>query len=289
MMGNDRMTLGKIRRKKTAGEKIVMVTAYDYSGARLAEAAGVDMILVGDSLGMAIQGHDTTLPVDMDAMVYHTRLVSRGCERPLVVADMPFLSCAISPEEALRNAGRLMQEGRAQAVKVEGGMEIAPTVQRLVQAGIPVVGHLGFTPQSVHQIGVALQGKSADAAQCLLVDSLSLEEAGAFAVVLELVPWEVAAIVSQHLTIPTIGIGSGPDCDGQVQVFHDVLGITEESFRHVKRYAEVGEVIQQALAAYADEVRNGEFPGEAQSRHMNGDEFEELKRRLTEAKGANRP
>lgn len=281
-MNNETMTLAKIRRKKASEEKIVMVTAYDYSGARMAEAAEVDMILVGDSLGMAVQGHKTTLPVDMDAMVYHTRLVTRGCERPLVVGDMPFLSCAVSTEDALRNAGRLMQEGMAHAVKVEGGREIAPTVKRLVQAGIPVMGHLGFTPQSVHQLGVALQGKTADAAINLLEDALALEESGAFALVLELVPWEVAGVVTQRLKIPTIGIGSGPDCDGQVQVFHDLLGISEESFRHVKRYAEVGQVIRTALTAYAEEVRRGAFPGEAQSRHMSEDEREELHRRLAE-------
>jgi 3-methyl-2-oxobutanoate hydroxymethyltransferase len=279
-MNKNQITLAKLRQKKLNGEKIVMVTAYDFPGAQLAEAAGVDMILVGDSVGMVVLGHETTVQVTMDDMVHHTRAVTRGCSIPLVVADLPFLSCQITVEEALRNAGRLMQEGYAHAVKLEGGQEVAPTVRRIVQAGIPVVGHLGYTPQSVHQLGVAMQGKSAWAAKQLLDDALALQEAGAFAVVLELVPFEVAQEVTKRLTIPTIGIGSGPFCDGQVQVYHDLLGMAAFTPRHAKHYAEIGEAIRQAFAAYANEVRQGTFPTDANGRHMDAAEFAEFQKLL---------
>lgn len=287
-MEKGRITLGKIRQKKEKGEKIVMVTAYDYPSAQLAEAAGVDMILVGDSLGMVVLGHQTTLQVSMDDMVHHTRAVANGCQIPMIVSDLPFLSYNITPEEALRNAGRLIQEGGAQSVKLEGGKDVAAAVTRITRAGIPVMGHLGFTPQSVHQLsGFTMQGKTASAAKALLEDAKALEEAGAFAVVLELVPVEVAAEISCRISIPTIGIGSGPACDGQVQVYHDVLGLlTSFSPRHAKKYAEVGEVIRGALEAYASEVRQGQFPGEEQSRPMNPSEISELKR-LLDTEGEN--
>jgi 3-methyl-2-oxobutanoate hydroxymethyltransferase len=281
-MDNVRMTLAKIQRKKEAGEKIVMITAYDYCGAHFAEHAGVDLILVGDSLGTTVMGCENTLSVGMDIMVHHTRAVVRGCTNPLVVADMPFLSYQITPQEALRNAGRLIQEGGAQAVKLEGGLEIVDTAKKLVCTGIPVIGHLGFTPQSVHQIGLRLQGKTGETAIKILKDAKALEEAGVFAIVLELVPWEVAGEISKHLSIPTISIGSGPDCDGQVQVFHDMLGISEKSYRHVKRYADVGDQIRDAIAAYAEEVRRGSFPSEDQSRHIDGKELEEFLRLIEE-------
>ena len=285
-MNNGRMTLAKIQLNKEAGEKIVMVTAYDYCGARFAEVAGVDMILVGDSLGMTVMGCDNTLSVGMDIMVHHTRAVVRGCTNPLVVADMPFLSYQVTPEEALKNAGRLIQEAGAQAVKVEGGREIVDTVKKIVQAGIPVIGHLGFTPQSVHQIGLRLQGKTGETAAKILNDAKALQEAGVFAIVLELVPCEVAGEISNILSIPTIGIGSGPDCDGQVQVFHDMLGLSEKSYRHVKRYADLGDQIRNAIASYAADVRGAGFPSEAQSRHIDQNELIEFRRLVKEGGNA---
>ncbi|HHZ19374.1 MAG TPA: 3-methyl-2-oxobutanoate hydroxymethyltransferase [Firmicutes bacterium] len=281
-MENSRTTLKKIREAKATGEKLTMITAYDYPGAQLAEAAGVDMILVGDSLGNVVLGYETTLPVTMDDMVHHTKAVARGNKTALVVADMPFLSYQVSIEEAVKNAGRLMQEGGAHAVKLEGGRDVVPIVRRLTSAGIPVMGHLGFTPQSVHQLGgFLMQGKSAQAAKDLLDDAKALEEAGAFAVVLELVPAEVAAAITRRLNIPTIGIGSGPACDGQVQVFHDVLGLNA-SFtpRHAKRYAELYAVGSRALSEYVAEVRSGQFPGPEQTRQMQDEEKAEFLRLL---------
>lgn len=281
-MEKNRITLGKIRQKKEKGEKIVMVTAYDYPSAQLAESAGVDMILVGDSLGMVVLGYQTTLQVNMEDMIHHTRAVARGCSVSMVVGDLPFLSYNITPEEALRNAGRLIQEGEAQAVKLEGGKDVVPAIQRITRAGIPVMGHLGFTPQSIHQLsGFTMQGKTAAKAKALLEDAKALEDAGAFAVVLELVPVEVAGEVSSRISIPTIGIGSGPLCDGQVQVYHDLLGLlTSFAPRHAKKYAEVGDVIRGALKAYATDVRHGVFPGEAQGRRMDSNEITDLQRLL---------
>lgn len=286
-MDKPRMTLKKIREAKVAGEKLSMVTAYDYPGAQMAEAAGVDLLLVGDSLGNVVLGYETTIPVDMDTMVHHTKAVTRGNKRALVVADMPFLSYHTSPEEAVKNAGRLLQEGGAQAVKLEGGAEVVPVIRRLIMAGIPVMGHLGFTPQSVHQLGgFLMQGKSAQAAKDLLDDAKALEAAGAFAVVLELVPAEVAAEITGRVAIPTIGIGSGAGCDGQVQVFHDILGLNA-SFtpRHAKRYAELHEIACRALAEYAAEVRAGIFPGPEQTRQMQEEEKTEFLRLLAAEEG----
>ncbi|MFA5844991.1 MAG: 3-methyl-2-oxobutanoate hydroxymethyltransferase [Coriobacteriia bacterium] len=268
--GPSPVTVATLRSMKASGSRIVMVTAYDAPSARLAEEAGVDVILVGDSLGMTVLGFDSTLPVTMDDMVRHTAAVVRGASRALVVADMPFLSFQVSPEDALRNAGRLLAEGGAAVVKVEGGRPVAPTVARLVTAGIPVVGHVGLTPQSVNALGgYRLQAKGADTAIALRDDCLALQDAGACAIVLELVPGEVAALVSRSLDVPTIGIGAGPGCDGQVQVFHDILGLGVRTPRHATRFAEVGEAVRAGIAAYADAVREGAFPGEANYHHAD--------------------
>jgi 3-methyl-2-oxobutanoate hydroxymethyltransferase len=261
-------TLGAM---KQSGRPIVMVTAYDAPSARLVDAAGVDAILVGDSLGMTVLGFSSTLPVTLDDMVRHTAAVVRGARRALVVADMPFLTFQVTAEEALRNAGRLIAEGGAEAVKVEGGASIAHTVRRLVESGIPVMGHVGLTPQSVNVLGgYKVQAKESPAALRLLEDCRELENAGAFAVVLECIPAELAALVSGELGIPTIGIGAGVGCDGQVQVFHDLLGLGGDfTPRHAKRYAEIGEAIRDAVEAYADDVRDRAFPGDAQSTRMD--------------------
>jgi 3-methyl-2-oxobutanoate hydroxymethyltransferase len=240
-----------------------MLTAYDYAGARLAEQAGIPVLLVGDSLGSVILGHGSTVPVTMDEILHHTRPVVRATEKCIVVADMPFMSYQASPDDAMINAGRLLKEGGATAVKLEGGSEMAPLVRRMVTAGIPVMGHLGLTPQSVNQFGGhKVQAKTAAAAARLIGDARALEDAGAFAVVLETIPAPVAAAVTERLTIPTIGIGAGPSCDGQVQVFHDLLGMYDDQrrFKHAKRYATLGEVIRDAIGKYADEVESGAFP-----------------------------
>lgn len=266
---------------KAADEPIVMITAYDAPGARLADAAGVDVILVGDSLGMTVLGHSSTLPVTMDDMVRATSAVCRGASRALVVADMPFLSCHVGVEEAIRNAGRLLAEAGAQAVKIEGGVAIAPLVEWLVEAGIPVMGHVGLTPQSVNVFGgYSVQGRTFDAALQLVEDCLALEAAGAFGVVLELVPAELAQLVSEELRIPTIGIGAGAGCDGQVQVFHDVLGMGTFTPKHARRYAEIGAAIESAIAEYAADVRVGAFPAEANYSHLDPEVVAELERAL---------
>lgn len=265
------VTITALRGMKSAHRPIVMVTAYDAPSARLVDEAGVDAILVGDSLGMVVLGHDSTLPVTMDDMLHHTRAVVRGATHALVIADMPFMSFQINAEEALRNAGRLMAEAGAHAVKLEGGARMAGTVARLVESGIPVMGHVGLTPQSVHQLGgYRVQAKESAAALELLDDCRALESAGAFAIVLECIPAELAAIVSAELEIPTIGIGAGAGCDGQVQVFHDLLGLGGEFVpRHAKRFADVGSAIRDAVTAYAEEVRGGAFPSAAESTVMD--------------------
>lgn len=271
------VTTATFRERKLAGERIVMVTAYDNATGRLVDEAGVDAILVGDSLGMTVLGLDSTLPVTMDDMLRHTAAVSRGVHRALVVGDMPFMSFQLSPKEALRNAGRFLAEAGAGAVKLEGGVTVAETVRRVVDAGIPVMGHVGLTPQSVHQLGgYRVQGKQAAPALKLLDDCLALQGAGAFAVVLECIPAELASLVSAELEIPTIGIGAGVGCDGEVQVFHDLLGFGERTPKHARHYAEVGNVMRDAVARYAGEVREGVFPGEAQTTHMDPVVLEEL-------------
>ena len=266
---------------KAAGEPIVMITAYDAPAARLVEAAGVDVVLVGDSLGMTVLGYDSTLPVTMDDMLRATAAVSRATSRVLVVADMPFMSYQPSAEDAIRNAGRFLAEAGAHAVKLEGGVAVAELVGLLTDAGIPVMGHVGLTPQSVNVFGgYKLQGRDTESAVRLVEDCLALEAAGAFAVVLELVPAELAALVSEELTIPTIGIGAGAGCDGQVQVYHDLLGLGTFTPKHAKRYAEVGAAITKAVTAYAADVRAGAFPGEAQLSHLDAGVVADLERLL---------
>ena len=250
-----------LKAKKKRGERITMLTAYDATMARLLDRAGIDALLVGDSMGMVIMGEETTIPVTLEAMIHHTRAVTRGAKRALVVADMPFMTYQVSVGEAVRNAGRLIQEGGASAVKVEGGRGVVETTSRLVEVGIPVMGHLGLTPQSVHQQGFRPQARPPEDAEELLAEARALETAGAFAVVLESIPPDVAATVSGELHIPTIGIGAGPFCDGQVLVSYDAFGLFDEfvpSF--VKRYAHLGETIVAATEQYIADVHAGRFP-----------------------------
>jgi len=247
---------------KRRGRKITMLTAYDATMARLLDRAEIDMLLVGDSLGMVIQGHDSTIPVTMDAMIHHTKAVRNGTRRALVVADMPFLSYQVSRRSAVRNAGKLIQEGGAAAVKLEGGNAVASVLHRIVETGIPVMGHLGLTPQSVHRIGgFRAVGKTRDEAKTLMADARLLEQAGAFAVVLEAIPADVAADITADLKIPTIGIGAGPHCDGQVLVSYDAFGLFDEFVpRFVKRYCNLGEQMVEGARAYAQDVQEGRFP-----------------------------
>lgn len=255
-----RLTVHALRDRYRRGERLTMVTAYDYTSARLIDRTDIPLILVGDSLGMVMQGLDSTLPVTLDDIGYHTRAVVRGSSRPLVVADLPFLTYA-TPDEALRNAGRLMAGSGCGSVKLEGGEAFGPTVARIVEAGIPVMGHLGFTPQSVHQIGMRVQGKDVASGARLVRDAQALEAAGAWAVVLELVPAPLAALVTERVGIPTIGIGAGPECDGEVQVWHDVLGLFDDFVpRHTQRYGSLGEAAVEALTAYEADVRARVFP-----------------------------
>ena len=251
-----------VARKKRLGEKLSMLTAYDYPTALLVDGSGVDMTLVGDSLGMEELGFETTLPVTMEIMLHHTKAVRRGTVRALLVADLPFLSYQVNADEAVRNAGRLLQEGEASAVKLEGGVSIAPTIRRIVDAGIPVMGHIGFTPQSVHLLGVRKQGKDEAGAAQVMADARAVQDAGAFAVVLELIPDALAAEVTAALSIPTIGIGAGPACDGQVLVTSDLLGLRPDRpvLRHVRQYAQVGAAIAAALQSYREEVESSKFP-----------------------------
>ena len=266
-----RLTTLDIQAMKARGERIAMLTAYEYSTAKLLDESGVHMLLVGDSLGVVVLGYPTTLNVTLDDMVRHGQAVVRGTTRPLVVVDMPFMTYQVTPEDALRNAGRLLQETGAQAVKLEGGTAMAPTVARIVAAGIPVVGHIGLTPQSIHNLGgYKVQGKSVEAASRLLADAQALQDAGAFALVLEGVPTPLAARVTRATGIPTIGIGAGINCDGQVQVIHDLLGMfTDFVPRHARQYAQLGAAIQDAARRYVAEVSSGAFPTAKESFTMD--------------------
>lgn len=266
-MKPERVTTWTIRQKKEQSQRLVMVTAYDATFARLVDSAGVDMILVGDSLGHVIQGHDSTLPVTLDEMIYHCRCVDRGAKHALVVGDLPFGTYQSSVELGMQSSERLLKEGRCQAVKLEGGRQHAPLVERLSSNGIPVMGHLGLTPQSVHAFGgYRVQGRSADDAARLVEDAKILEGAGAFAIVLECVPAALAAQVTASLHIPTIGIGAGRGCDGQVLVMHDLLGLNPEfKPRFVKRYEDLHTRATAAVKAFAEEVRGGTFPGDEHS------------------------
>jgi 3-methyl-2-oxobutanoate hydroxymethyltransferase len=269
-----RTTILTLQRKKERGERITMLTAYDAPTARLVEAAGVDAILVGDSVAMVVLGHETTLAVTMDEMLHHARAVSRGARRALRVGDMPFLSYQADAAEAVRNAGRFLKEAAMDAVKLEGGREAEPAVRAIVGAGIPVMGHLGLQPQSVHRLGgFRVQGRTADAALALLDDARLLEDAGCFAVVLESVPSRVAAAITERLRIPTIGIGAGGDTDGQVLVLHDLVGLTPAPPRFVARRAEVGREIERAAEAFRREVVAGAFPASEHAFSMPEDEW----------------
>lgn len=255
---------------KKRSERIAALTAYDYTTAQICDAAGIPLLLVGDTLGMVVRGEPSTLAVTLDDVIYHSRMVQRGAQRALVLADLPFMTYHVSTEEALRNAGRLMQQTGVGGIKIEGGVEIADTVARLVQAGIPVCGHLGYTPQSTHTLGGArVQGRSVDAAAKLMQDAKALERAGAFAVTLELVPKAVSAAITQRLEIPTIGIGAGPDCDGEVQVFHDLFGLfTDFQPRHTRRYLHAAEQITDAARRFRNDVAERTFPGPEQSAEL---------------------
>lgn len=266
-----RTTVADLQAMKRRGEKIPMLTAYDYTSALLADRAGLPMLLVGDSLGMVIQGHDTTLPVTVDDIVRHTQFVVRGAPSALVVADMPFMSYA-SFDDAIANARTLMAVGGAHAVKLEGGAPVLEAVKRLTDFGVPVMGHLGFRPQSQHQIGLKVQGKDLAGAKTLLAEALALEAAGAFAIVLELVPGALAAKVAASLSIPVIGIGAGAGCDGQVQVWHDILGLYgDKPPRHARRFADLGPVIDTALKAYVSEVQAKTFPTDQNTSRIEAD------------------
>ena len=261
-----RVTITDIKQMKSRKEKIVVITAYDYSTAKLVEESGIPVILVGDSLGNVVLGYDSTIPVTMEDMIHHTKAVVRGTKNALVVGDMPFMTYHPSVSDAMKNAARFLQEGGAQAVKLEGGEVAAETVKRLVDCGIPVMGHIGLTPQFIHQLGgFKAQGKTTEAAAKLLRDAIALQKAGAFSVVLELVPYLLAKLISEKLDIPTIGIGAGPYCDGQVQVINDVFGTSDYVPRHSKKYVDLPRLIKKALVNYRDEVKSEVFPTEQNS------------------------
>ena len=273
-----RVTANQVKEMKVEKQKIVMLTAYDYSMARLVDETGVPLILVGDSLGMVVLGYESTIPVTMDEMIHHTKAVARGAKQALIIGDMPFMTYHTSSSDALRNAARFIQEGGAQTVKLEGGVVVAETVKRIVDCGIPVMGHIGLTPQSIHQLGGhKVQGKTPEAAERLLMDARALEQAGAFAIVLELVPAPLSKLITQKVSIPTIGIGAGPDCDGQVQVINDLLGLFADFVpKHAKQYAKLAGTIKTAIADYAAEVKSGSFPTAAHSSTIDESLLEEL-------------
>jgi len=258
-----RVTVRSLASRKAKGELFTMLTAYDFTFARIFDAAGVDVLLVGDSLGNVVQGHDTTLPVTVEEVVYHTRLVVRGVRRAMIVGDMPFGSYQVSPEDAVRNAIRLVKDGGAHAVKLEGGVDVADAIRRIVAAQIPVMGHVGLTPQSVNRMGgFRVQGRGEEGRVRVIEDALAVEEAGAFSVVLEGIPEDLGKEITQRLKIPTIGIGAGADCDAQVLVMHDLLGLNDSTPSFVKQYANLGAQASKATRAYIDEVINRKFPDE---------------------------
>ena len=263
---------------KAKGEKLSMLTAYDYSTAKLEDESGINGILVGDSLGNVVLGYEDTVSVTMEDMIHHGAAVARGAKNALVVVDMPFMSYEVTVEEAVRNAGRLMKEGRAGAVKLEGGVRVAEQIRAIVKAGIPVMGHIGLTPQSINVFGgFKVQGKSEEAARALLADAKAVEEAGAFAVVIEAVPAALAQMITDTVSIPTIGIGAGAGCDGQILVYQDMLGMFSDfTPKFVKRYANVGEVMREAFANYATEVASGAFPTEEHTYKIKDDVLEKL-------------
>jgi 3-methyl-2-oxobutanoate hydroxymethyltransferase len=266
-----RITINRIKEMKQKGEKITMLTAYDYSTAKIVDEAGIPLILVGDSLGMVVLGYESPIPVTIEEILHHTKAVVRGTKQAMVVGDMPFMTYHVSIEDAMRNAARFIQEAGAQAIKLEGGVTVAEKVKRIVDCGIPVMGHIGLTPQSIHQFGgFRVQGKTPEAAARLLKDAQALEEAGAFAIVLETVPAPLARIITEKIGIPTIGIGAGVDCDGQVQVINDILGsFTDFVPKHAKQYVKLADIISKAVTEYYDEVKAGTFPTDKQSFPMD--------------------
>jgi len=274
-----RVTITEIKEMKHRREKIPMLTAYDYVTAKMVDEAGVPLILVGDSLGMVMLGYESTIPVTMEEMIHHTKAVVRGAKKALIIGDMPFMTYHISVSDALHNAARFIQEGGAQTVKLEGGEVVAEKVRRLVDCGIPVMGHIGLTPQSIHQLGgFKVRGKAVEEARKLLNDARILEEAGAFAIVLECTPAPLSKLITQKLAIPTIGIGAGPDCDGQVQVVSDILGLyTEFVPKHAKQYAKLAGEIKTAVSSYISEVKSLSFPTMKQSYTMDESLVKQLK------------
>ena len=273
-----RTTINQIRQMKEDGEKIVMLTAYDYSTAKIVDQVGIPLILVGDSLGMVVLGYENTIPVTMEDMLHHTNAVVRGTEQALIIGDMPFMTYHASTEDALRNAARFIQEAGAQAVKLEGGVTVAEKVKRVVECGIPVMGHIGLTPQSVHQLGGhRLQGRAPEAAVAILEDARVLEEAGVFAIVLESIPAPLATLITERVSVPTIGIAAGPGCDGQVQIINDMLGsFTDFVPRHAKQYVKLSDIMLDAITEYYNEVRAGTFPTKKHSFSMDESVLAEL-------------
>ena len=266
-----RTTINKIKEMKQKGEKISMLTAYDYATAKIVDEVGIPLILVGDSLGMVVLGYESTIPVTMEEMLHHTKAVVRGARQAMVIGDMPFMTYHLSVDDALKNAARFIQEAGAQAIKLEGGVTVAEKVKRIVECGIPVMGHIGLTPQSINQFGgFKVQGKTPEAATKLLKDARALDEAGAFAIVLETVPAPLASLITSEVSIPTIGIGAGAGCDGQVQVINDILGsFTDFVPKHAKQYAKLADIIRNAVAEYDNEVKTGSFPTDKQSFSMD--------------------
>ena len=276
-----RITINDIRDMKQNGEKIAMLTAYDYPTAKIVDSCNIPIILVGDSLGNVVLGYDSTIPVTMDDMIHHCKAVVRGAEHAMVVGDMPFMTYHISMEDAMRNAARFIQEAGVQAVKLEGGVTVADKVKRLVDCGIPVMGHIGMTPQSVNQFGGNLvQGKTVAVAQRLVDDAKALEQAGAFCIVLECIPKRLAALITQNLSIPTIGIGAGPDCDGQVLVINNLLGLTDFNPKLAKQYVNLKDIMSQAISAYRDEVKGGQFPTKENSFIIDTAVLEQVKAKI---------
>jgi 3-methyl-2-oxobutanoate hydroxymethyltransferase len=274
-----RVTINQIKEMKQKGEKISCLTAYDYSTAKIVDEAGVPLILVGDSLGMVVLGYESTIPVTIEEMLHHTKAVVRGVKQAMVIGDMPFMTYHISVEQALQNATRFIQEAGAQSVKLEGGVTVAEKVRRLVECGIPVMGHIGLTPQSIHQFGgFKIQGKTPEAAIRLLEDAQALEEAGAFSIVLETVPAPLGALITERIGIPTIGIGAGIGCDGQVQVINDILGSFADFVpKHAKQYAKLTDIVRDAVTEFHNEVTAGTFPTDKQSFSMDESILAELK------------
>jgi 3-methyl-2-oxobutanoate hydroxymethyltransferase len=277
-MAKDKVTIAGLQAKKEAEEKITMMTAYDYPGARLVDQAGIDTVLVGDSLGMVVLGYDSTVPVTMDEMIHHCRAVARGTGRAFIIGDMPFMSYQVSLEKAVQNAGRLIKEAGCDAVKLEGGTEMAPVVAAVVRAGIPVCAHIGLTPQTATMLGgFRVQGKDAESGRAMIQSARDLEAAGAFMVVMECIPDLLAARITRELRIPTIGIGAGPDCDGQVLVYHDLVGLYDRfTPKFVKQYQNVSPLILEALTRFKEEVEQGVFPGPEHTFAMKAEEAEKI-------------